>query len=118
MLADTAGNVVPFRRPVAYGAPRRDQKGLLDAVYSASSLPVGAGDRETKLMASRLQVFGFVVIDEVTSEGDLRRLRPSETMRAAAGRPWRVSKPSVNNPFAVAIPASDAFLFEPSRPAS
>ena len=117
MAVDGSGNVVPFRRQVGFARRPRDQKGLLEAVYAAASLPVAASDCETKLTASRLQVFGFVVIDEVTSEGDLRRLRPSESMRAATERPWRVSKPSAGRPLAVSIPASDAFLFEPACPA-
>lgn len=124
MSADRAVNVVPFRRSVPGGVQsrdqradqRRDQRRLMDAIYSAASLPVAAGDRETKLMASRLQVFGFIVIDEITANGDLRRLRPSESMRASAARPWRVSKPSFERPFAVPIPETDAFLFEAPRP--
>lgn len=115
MSASATGNVVPFRRARPHPQPGRDQKGLLEAVYNAASLPVGAEDRATKLMASRLQVFGLVVIDEVTADGGLRRLRPSESMHAAPGRPWRVSKPSAARPLAVPVPASDAFLFEPAR---
>lgn len=115
MSASALGNVVPFRRVRTGSEPGRDQKGLLEAVYNAASLPVGAQDRATKLMASRLQVFGLVVVDEVTADGTLRRLRPSESMHAAPGRPWRVSKPSAARPFEVPGPATDAFLFEPAR---
>jgi hypothetical protein len=86
--------VVAFRhaRPQSYS--RRHQKHLMEAVYSAGSLPVLADDRETKAMAARLQLFGFVVIEEVAADGTTRRLRSSEAIDVSAERPWRVSKPS------------------------
>jgi hypothetical protein len=105
-------NVVPFRSARRTASPRRDQKGLMEAIYSAGSLPLQAGDRESKMMAARLQVFGFVVIDEIQSDGTLRRLRPSESIEGRTGRPWRVSKPSLSG-FAVSIPDAEGSLFEP-----
>ena len=89
-----AGNVVAFRqaRPKSYS--RRDQKNLMEAVYSAGSLPVLADDRGAKAMAARLQLFGFVVIDEIGADGSTRRLRSSEAVAASTARPWRISKPS------------------------
>ncbi|MDF9793149.1 hypothetical protein M2440_003850 [Methylorubrum extorquens] len=91
-------NVIPFRRPAAarqgainaaFGAgepprsrSRSDQRNLMDAVYATGSLRVPAGDRETKLIASRLQVYGFLTIEEMDEDGALRRLRPSEAIRA------------------------------------
>ena len=88
-------NVVAFRqaRPQSYS--RRDQKHLMEAVYSAGSLPVPADDRDAKAMAARLLLFGFVVIDEIEPDGVARRLRSSEAVQASLARPWRVSKPSV-----------------------
>src|SRR3954471_23644716 len=74
----------------------RDQKSLMDAVYGAGSLPLQADDRSAKVMASRLQVYGFVAIEEIQSDGTARRLRPSESIHASLDRPWRVSKPSWN----------------------
>lgn len=124
-----ADNVVPFRRPAAsmpmrldteFGAPvpsrsrlsaRDDQRRLMDAVYATGSLPVAAGDRETKLIASRLQVYGFLVIEEIGEDGP-RRLRPSEAVRARAEHPWRLTKASYGAGLAVTIPAADGFLFE------
>ena len=99
------GNVVAFRqaRPQSYA--RRDQKNLMEAVYSAGSLPVGADDRGTKAMAARLQLFGFVVIEEVAADGSTRRLRSSEAIDASPARPWRVSKPSAGGK---ALGAADA----------
>jgi hypothetical protein len=92
---DQANNVVAFRnaRPQSYS--RRDQKHLMEAVYAAGSLPVVADDRETKAMAARLQLYGFVVIDEIEANGRARRLRSSEAVAASTARPWRVSKPSL-----------------------
>jgi hypothetical protein len=87
-------NVVAFRRVHPQSYSRRDQKNLMEAVYSAGSLPVLAEDRETKAMAARLQLFGFVVIEEIASDGSARRLRSSEAIDASLARPWRVSKPS------------------------
>jgi hypothetical protein len=71
----------------------RDQKSLMDAVYSAGSIPVGAEDLSTKRMAARLQVLGFFDVSEISGDGSLRRLRPSEAMRADDARPWRIAKP-------------------------
>ena len=93
-IVETSGNVVHFRYPRLPVATWRDQKGFMEAVYTAGSLPVQAGDRETKLMASRLQLFGFVTIEEIEANGTPRRLRPSETFSAPVARPWRISKPS------------------------
>ena len=53
-----------------------------------------AGDRASKVMATRLTIFGFVVIDEVQADGTVRRLRPSEAFHASTDCPWRISKPS------------------------
>jgi hypothetical protein len=102
-------NVVAFRqaRPQSYA--RRDQKNLMEAVYSAGSLPVPADDRGTKAMAARLQLFGFVVIEEVATDGSTRRLRSSEAIDASPARPWRVSKPSVGRKALGAAEASGCF---------
>lgn len=87
-------NVIRFPGARSSANPRRDQKSLMDAVYAAGSLPIAADDRATKDMATRLNIFGFVVIDEVLSDGTARRLRPSEAFQSSALHPWRVSKPS------------------------
>jgi hypothetical protein len=94
---------------------RRDQRSLMDAVYTAGSLPVAADDRATKVMATRLNIFGFVVIDEIQGDGTARRLRPSEAVHATSDHPWRVSKPSSRYALKE-IPASDADLFS-AKPA-
>jgi hypothetical protein len=116
-------NVVPFRRPVPLQAPgewdarnrrRSEQRSLLDAVYATGSLIVAAEDRATKLTASRLQVYGFLAIEEMGLDGTVRRLRPSEAIRARSERPWRLSKPASGA--AVTIPSLDGFLFESAGP--
>jgi hypothetical protein len=128
-VSSEAGNVVPFRRrkavmngyhPDDLAAPspalaraRRDQRSLMDTVYEAGHLPVAATDRDTKLVAARLQVYGFLVIEEVEEDGRLRRLRPSEAVRAECERPWRLSRSSYGVSLAVSIPHVDDFLFEP-----
>src|SRR6478609_7523128 len=89
-----ASNVIRFPGGRAVASPRRDQRSLMDAVYAAGSLPIAAGDRATKVMATRLTIFGFVVIDEIQADGSTRRLRPSEVFHASTAWPWRVSKPS------------------------
>lgn len=113
------GNVVPFRR---FAAPpptsdreardrrRGEQRSLMDAVYATGSMIVAAEERAIKLTASRLQVYGFLTIDEVGENGAMRRLRPSEAIRARAERPWRLSKPALGT--AVTIPSRDGFLFD------
>ncbi len=112
-------NVVPFRRAVpvpasgereAHHRRRGEQRSLLDAVYATGSMIVAAEDRAMKLTASRLQVYGFLAIEEVGEDGLMRRLRPSEAIRARSERPWRLSKPACGT--AVTIPRLDGFLFE------
>ena len=114
-----ASNVVPFRRVSApppmgereAGLRRRgEQRVLMETVYALGSMVLGADDRETKLTASRLQVYGFVTIEELGEDGRGRRLRPSEAIRARTERPWRLSKPAMAA--AVTIPSLDGFLFE------
>lgn len=102
-------NVVRFPGSRSQASPRRDQKSFMDAVYAAGSIPVAAGDRATKAMATRLQVFGFVAIHEVQADGTARRLRPSEAVQAGSERPWRVSKPTGR--WSVPGPASADDLF-------
>lgn len=92
--SETAGNVVRF--PGSRGRPGtcRDQKSLMEAVYAAGSLPVPPHDRATKITAAGLQLFGFVIVEEVQADGSLRLLKASETVQASVARPWRVSKSS------------------------
>ena len=112
-------NVVPFRRPLPAQPPgereardrrRSEQRSLLDAVYATGSMVLAAEDRATKLTASRLQVYGFLAIEEMREDGTMRRLRPSEAIRARGERPWRLSKPASGA--AITIPSLDGFLFE------
>jgi hypothetical protein len=103
-------NVVRFPGARAAASPRRDQRSFMDAVYMAGSLPIAADDRATKAMATRLTIFGFVVIEEVQADGTARRLRPSEAIHASVSHPWRVSKPSSR--YAIGEwPESDRGLF-------
>lgn len=83
----------------------------MDAVYAAGSLTIGAGDRITKSMATRLTIFGFVVIDELQADGAVRRLRPSEAFHASTDWPWRISKPSSRYCADDDIPETDRDLF-------
>ena len=87
----------------------------MDAVYTAGSLPIAAEDRSTKAMATRLTIFGFVVIDEVQADGTARRLRPSEAIHTSTAHPWRVSRPSSRHALQDWL-ASDADLLS-ARPA-
>ena len=87
-------NVIRFPGPKAASSPGREQRGLLDTVYTSGSLVIAADDRETKALASRLQVFGFLNIAEVNTDGSARKLRASEVSRLSTARPWRLSRPS------------------------
>jgi hypothetical protein len=104
-------NVIRFPGARASANPRRDQKSLMDAVYAAGSLPIEAEDRATKAMATRLTIFGFVVIDEMQADGSLRRLRPSEAIHASTTWPWRISKPSSRYRVEDDLPETDRDLF-------
>lgn len=123
-------NVIPFRRPAglmanaarsaesvqlgARGRERAHQRSLMDAVYATGTMVIAADERDTKLVASRLQVYGFLTIEEIAEDGTARRLRPSEAIRARAERPWRLSKASYGAGLSVTIPSADDFLFETS----
>lgn len=121
-VSSTADNVVPFRRIAAAGIQatsfetrtrrRSDQRALMDAVYATGTLSVAAGDRETKLTAARLLVYGFLTVEEIADDGSARRLRPSEAIRAGFEHPWRLTKPAYADTLSVTIPAVDGFLFE------
>jgi hypothetical protein len=104
-------NVIRFPGARSSANPSRDQRSLMDAVYAAGSLPIAASDRATKAMATRLTIFGFVVIDEVQADGTVRRLRPSEAVQASSARPWRVSKPSSRYQLHGEWPETDRELF-------
>ncbi len=104
-------NVIRFPGARSSAHPGRDQASLMDAVYAAGSLTVAAGDRATKVAATRLTIFGFVVIDEVQADGSARRLRPSEAIHGCTARPWRVSKPSGRYRIDDDLPESDRDLF-------
>jgi len=83
----------------------------MDAVYAAGSLPIAADDRATKVMATRLNIFGFVVIDEMLPDGTARRLRPSEAFHTSTMHPWRISKPTGRYRVDDDWPSSDEDLF-------
>lgn len=89
-----ATNVIRFPGPRAAPSTPRDQRGLLDTVYTSGALVVGADDRATKAIAARLQVFGFLNIAEVSMDGSARRLKASEASAFLSQRPWRLSRPS------------------------
>ncbi len=88
----SSANVVRFPGPRA-ASGSHDQKGLLDLIYTSGSFVVAADDRETKSLASRLQVFGFINVAEISMDGSARQLRPSEAAKASLSRPWRLSRP-------------------------
>jgi hypothetical protein len=90
-------NVLRFRRPRAQSLSWPDQRNLMEAVYAAGSLPIRADDRDAKAMAARLQLYGFVAIEEIQPDGSARTLRPSQAVNASPARPWRVSKPATDS---------------------
>ncbi|MBV9077997.1 MAG: hypothetical protein JO048_10990 [Methylobacteriaceae bacterium] len=92
--AAAATNVVRFPGPRAARQDGRDQKSLLDTVYTNGAFVVAADDRETKAIAARLQVFGFLNIGEISMDGSVRPLKASETSATSTARPWRLSRPS------------------------
>lgn len=104
-------NVVRFRGARSSASSGRDQRSLMDAVYAAGSLPIAAEDQATKAMATRLTIFGFVVLDEVQADGTVRRLRPSEAILTSTVHPWRVSRPSSRYSIGNDLPATDRDLF-------
>jgi len=104
-------NVIRFPGARSSANTHYDQKSLMDAVYSAGSLTIRADDHVMKAMATRLTIFGFVVIDEIQGDGMGRRLRPSEAFQSATDFPWRISKPSGRYRIDADIPETDQDLF-------
>jgi hypothetical protein len=110
-----ATNVIRFPGARSSRSTSRDQQSFMDAIYASGSLPIAAEDHAAKALATRLTIFGFVVLDEVQADGTVRRLRPSEAFDAAASRPWRVSKRTSRYSIGD-LPDSDRDLFA-ARPA-
>lgn len=73
---------------------RERQSRLMDAVHAGGGLDVAADDVVLKSVAARLHVLGLVAIAEIGEGGGLRRLRASESIEAAPGRAWRLSRAS------------------------
>ncbi|HEU6442811.1 MAG TPA: hypothetical protein VFF38_10640 [Microvirga sp.] len=90
MFETETTNVVPFK-PRAKAA--HHPKTILERVYAAGSLAVGADDVATRMAATMLQRLGFLVIEEISADGTPRLLKNGE-MRQAMDRPWRLSKPA------------------------
>ncbi|WP_372423233.1 hypothetical protein [Salinarimonas chemoclinalis] len=92
----SSATLIPFPlRPAPIPAIERSrelQKRLMDAVFASGALEVDAQDTPTKRLAARLQILGFVAIEEITESGDRRRLRASEAIEAEPGRDWRISR--------------------------
>ncbi|HVL73222.1 MAG TPA: hypothetical protein VM434_15245 [Beijerinckiaceae bacterium] len=84
-------SIISFENRKAAASPRRDPKGLMEAVYAAGSLTVRGDDRPTKAVAAMLGALGFFVVEEIRADGSTRRLGPGDA-RGAAANPWRVSK--------------------------
>lgn len=110
-----ATNVIRFPGARSSRSTARDQQSFMDAVYASGSLPIAAEDHAAKALATRLTIFGFVVLDEVQADGSVRRLRPSEAFHTTVPRPWRVSKRTSRYSIAD-FPDSDRDLFT-ARPA-
>lgn len=93
---NASATLIPFpvRHPSQPSADRsrQEQKRLMDAIFATGALEVPAGDVRLKGLAARLQILGFVAIDEIGEGGRARRMRPSEAIEAAADRPWRLSR--------------------------
>jgi hypothetical protein len=83
-------NVVAFKPRAAVV---HNPKSLMERVYAAGSVSLRADDRATKAAAVMLQALGFLVIEEITADGTLRRLQRGEA-KGAMDRPWRLSKPA------------------------
>lgn len=94
-------NVVRFPGRQTPYKDQRDQKSLMDAVYAVGILPIAADDRETKMIAARLNIAGFIMIDEMQDGESARRLRASEAIYGSTRYPWRLSKPSSFAPFSL-----------------
>jgi hypothetical protein len=91
-MIELTSNVVAFRKRVP-PAPKRNPKNLMEAVYTAGSLAIGADELALKTAAVMLQALGLLVVDEILADGSARRLSRGEA-RHALNRPWRLSKPA------------------------
>jgi hypothetical protein len=90
-MVESETNVVAFKPRKA--AAQHHPKSLLERIYAAGSLPVGADDVATKVAAAMLQSLGFLLIEEILADGTPRALTRGEA-RKAMDRPWRLVKPA------------------------
>ena len=88
-------NVVAFKSRTAV---THHPKTLLERIYAAGSLAVRADDAATKMAGLTLQRLGFLVIEEILTDGTPRLLQKGE-VRKAMDRPWRFSKPAFSGDF-------------------
>ena len=83
----------PCRSTSSASRRRPSRRAAIRKACSTPSTPavpaIPADDRATKQMAARLQVYGFITLDEVQADGSARRLRPSEAVEASLARPAR-----------------------------
>lgn len=90
-MIEPTSNVVAFRKRAA-AVPKRHPKSLMETVYSAGSLAIGADETALKTAALMLQALDFLVVEEILADGSVRRLSRGQA-RQAFDRPWRLSKP-------------------------
>ena len=115
--SSTVTNVIRFPSKQALSNPNRiprslDRKAFLDVVHACGTLLLSWDDRISRSHAIRLSVLGLVAIDEVTNDGTLRRLRPSEAFLSDSHRPWRVSRFSGKSAVSLAPIADEPDLLE------
>lgn len=93
VLEESSPNVVALPTPdLGWRCHPRE---LLERVYAAGSLPVGADDLAIKCALAALAAFGFLAIEEIQADGTARQFGHGEAREGSAvRRPWRVSKPA------------------------
>lgn len=86
--SETPSNVVPMR--AGAGAPTLAQRPLLVRLMRDGVLTLPARDREARLAAAGLTLFGLAHAQAVEPDGSLVRLDPPGMLRQD-GRDWRIS---------------------------
>ena len=81
----------PRRRIVYDRRQPHPRPALFAAIRSSGEISLGTHDPAGRTAAARLALAGLLEIDEVGTDGSLRRLTPADVLMASSRFDWRVT---------------------------
>jgi hypothetical protein len=80
------------RPGVRHGRPNSlPRPNLIAEIRSSGAVSLDARDPAGRTTAARLAVAGLLAIDEICTDGKLRRLSPADVLMASSRFDWRVT---------------------------